>query len=119
MAYIYPLNNPGGVHLTVFDFTHLSHTPSIEEQGDTLKVCLSISPIVCLFDKPDHLWGSLDISKQIFPDLQVLPQVLPTKTLAVHAQVTDDEEDGSVGPINTSLAHQFGLNLQLVGLNSI
>ena len=29
MAYIYPLNNPGGVHLTVFDFTHLSHPPTI------------------------------------------------------------------------------------------
>ena len=30
MAYIYPLNNPGGVHLTVFDSTHLSplHTTS-------------------------------------------------------------------------------------------
>ena len=28
MAYIYPLNNPGGVHLTVFDFTHLSPPPT-------------------------------------------------------------------------------------------
>ena len=32
MAYIYPLNNPGGVHLTVFDFTHLSHPPTITTQ---------------------------------------------------------------------------------------
>ena len=30
MAYIYPLNNPGGVHLTVFDFTHLSPPPIVE-----------------------------------------------------------------------------------------
>ena len=29
MAYIYPLNNPGGVHLTVFYFTHLSHPPTL------------------------------------------------------------------------------------------
>ena len=28
MALFYPLNNPGGVHLNVFDFTHLSPTPS-------------------------------------------------------------------------------------------
>ena len=27
MAYIDPLNNPGGVHLTVFDFTNLSPPP--------------------------------------------------------------------------------------------
>ena len=27
IAYIYPLNNPGVVHLTVFDFTHLSPPP--------------------------------------------------------------------------------------------
>ena len=32
MAYIYPLNNPGGVHLTVFDFTHLSHTPTYNQK---------------------------------------------------------------------------------------
>ena len=31
MAYIYPLNNPGGVHLTVFDFTHLSPPPNLSE----------------------------------------------------------------------------------------
>ena len=29
MVYIYPLNNPGGVHLTVLDFTHLSPPPNI------------------------------------------------------------------------------------------
>ena len=28
MAYNYPLNNPGGVHLTVFNFTHLSPPPN-------------------------------------------------------------------------------------------
>ena len=31
MAYIYPLNNPGGVHLTVCDFTHLSAPPTIRK----------------------------------------------------------------------------------------
>ena len=29
MAYIYPLNNPGGVHLTVCDFTRLSPPPKL------------------------------------------------------------------------------------------
>ena len=29
MAYIYPLNNPGSVHLTVFDFTYLSPPPTL------------------------------------------------------------------------------------------
>ena len=29
MAYNYPLNNPGGVHLIVRDFTHLSQPPNI------------------------------------------------------------------------------------------
>ena len=29
MAYIYPLNNPGGVHLMIFYFTHLSPPPNI------------------------------------------------------------------------------------------
>ena len=28
MAYIYPLNNPGGVHLTIFYFTHLAPPPN-------------------------------------------------------------------------------------------
>ena len=28
MAYNFPLNNPGGVHLAVFDFTYLSHPPT-------------------------------------------------------------------------------------------
>ena len=34
MAYNYPLNNSGGVHLTVCDFTHLSHTPNYEGDYD-------------------------------------------------------------------------------------
>ena len=33
MAYIYPLNNPGSVHLTVFDFTHLSPPPIMKGQN--------------------------------------------------------------------------------------
>ena len=28
--WLYPLNNPGGAHLTVFDFTHLSQPPTID-----------------------------------------------------------------------------------------
>ena len=31
MAYIYPLNNPERVYLTVFDFTHLSPPPIIKD----------------------------------------------------------------------------------------
>ena len=37
MAYIYPLNNPGGVHLTVFDFTHLSPPPILGKEKDAKK----------------------------------------------------------------------------------
>ena len=37
MAYFYPLNNPGGVLLTVFDFTKLSPPPTNEIISHSVK----------------------------------------------------------------------------------
>ena len=41
MAYIYPLNNPGGVHLTFFDSTHLSPPP---REGEVSSQCKGTPP---------------------------------------------------------------------------
>ena len=46
MAYNYPLNKPGGVHLTVFDFTNLSPPPNTS--------CVSETYWLIEHNAPDH-----------------------------------------------------------------
>ena len=51
MAYIYPLNNSRGVHLTVFDFTHFSPPPTPTIQNLAVQACCTFQSVQKLFLK--------------------------------------------------------------------
>ena len=59
MAYIYPLNNPGGVHLTVFDFTHLAPPPT--KGWYNQKVFTAWIPRLFLLLHCNCLWWSIKL----------------------------------------------------------